>query len=79
MPEVEVPLNPSITAAASSGNSTPNGTVSSILVIDDEAAIRESLEVLLSLEGYTVTMAGDGVEGLRLLDAESFDLVLRCV
>ena len=76
MPEVEVPLNPSVTAAANPGNFISAGAVSSILVIDDEAAIRESLEVLLSLEGYTVTMATDGVEGLRLLDAESFDLVL---
>ena len=31
-----------------------------ILIIDDEAAIRESLETLLTLEGFTVTMAGDG-------------------
>jgi DNA-binding NtrC family response regulator len=47
-----------------------------ILVIDDEAAIRESLEVLLTLEGYATRMAADGVEGLRILDQESFDLVL---
>jgi DNA-binding NtrC family response regulator len=47
-----------------------------ILVIDDEAGIRESLEVLLSLEGYSVTMASDGQQGLRRLETESFDLVL---
>jgi DNA-binding NtrC family response regulator len=48
----------------------------SILVIDDEAGIRESLEVLLSLEGYAVKMASDGEQGLRTLEVESFDLVL---
>jgi DNA-binding NtrC family response regulator len=72
MPEVESPLNSSATASDS-------GVVDSlarILVIDDEAAIRESLEVLLKLEGYSTKMAADGEEGLRIIDQESFDLVL---
>ena len=47
-----------------------------ILIIDDEAAIRESLETLLSLEGYQVEMAGDGTRGLVMLDGSSYDLVL---
>ena len=47
-----------------------------MLVIDDEAAIRDSLEVLLTLEGYAVKMAGDGEQGLRILELENFDLVL---
>jgi len=68
MPEVELPLN---LAPSASGT-----TLASILVIDDETAIRESLEVLLTLEGYAVTTAEDGVEGLKLLDSQSFDLVL---
>jgi DNA-binding NtrC family response regulator len=70
MPEVDLPLNLPVSATYVSGH------VGSILVIDDEAAIRESLEVLLSLEGYTITMAVDGEEGLRTLDRDSFDLVL---
>jgi DNA-binding NtrC family response regulator len=70
MPEVDLPLNLPVSATFVSGH------VGSILVIDDEAAIRESLEVLLTLEGYTITMAVDGEEGLRTLDRESFDLVL---
>jgi DNA-binding NtrC family response regulator len=68
MPEVEMPLN--LPASALSE------VDARILVIDDEAAIRESLDVLLTLEGYTVKMAEDGEEGLRTLDQESFDLVL---
>ncbi len=72
MPEVEQPLNPAASAPALSGNFAG----ASILVIDDEAAIRESLEVLLTLEGYSVSMAVDGEEGLRTLEQENFDLVL---
>jgi len=74
MSEVELPLNPPASATAADEPGFP--AAGSILVIDDEAAIRESLEVLLSLEGYTTRVAGDGVEGLRILDQESFDLVL---
>jgi DNA-binding NtrC family response regulator len=49
---------------------------SRILIIDDEAAIRESLETLLSLEGYQVEMATDGERGLAMIDQRSYDLVL---
>ncbi len=71
MPEVELSLNDSA-APADNGNSRTGA----ILVIDDEAGIRESLEVLLSLEGYQVTTASNGEDGLHLLDGGSFDLVL---
>ncbi len=75
MPEVDLPLNP-LASASAAGNSGQAAGAASILVIDDEAAIRESLEVLLTLEGYTVKMAADGEQGLRVLDMESFDLLL---
>jgi DNA-binding NtrC family response regulator len=51
----------------------PNG---SILVIDDEAEIREGLELLLSSEGYSVTSAETGEAGLARLEQEPFDLLL---
>ena len=47
-----------------------------ILIIDDEAAIRESLETLLSLEGYTVDSAENGEQGLERIGEQPFDLVL---
>jgi len=47
-----------------------------ILVIDDEADIREGLETLLDLEGYTVTTADCGLDGLRKFESGIFDLVL---
>jgi DNA-binding NtrC family response regulator len=47
-----------------------------ILVVDDEAAIRESLEALLAMEGFHVTMAADGAAGLDQLARGEFDLML---
>jgi DNA-binding NtrC family response regulator len=51
----------------------PNG---SILVIDDEAEIREGLELLLSSEGYSVSCAETGAAGLARLEQEPYDLLL---
>jgi len=48
----------------------------SILIIDDEAAIRESLETLLAIEGYNVEAARSAEEGLAMLAASPRDLVL---
>jgi len=47
-----------------------------VLIIDDEAAIRESLQTLLELEGYGVGTAASGEEGLARLGDRPFDLVL---
>src|SRR5579871_7032391 len=47
-----------------------------ILVIDDEPDIRESLEVLLSSERYTVTLAQNATEGLKRMESGAYDLVL---
>jgi len=74
MPEVETPMNNSTSAALA--DSGPVDSQARILVVDDEVAIRESLDTLLKLEGYAARMAADGEEGLRILDQESFDLVL---
>src|SRR5258708_555920 len=48
----------------------------SILVVDDEPDIRESLETLLSSEGYRVALAANAAEGLKRLEAANYDLVL---
>ncbi len=47
-----------------------------ILIIDDESAIRESLETLLALEGYVVETAVNGEEGLNHIEDRFYDLVL---
>ncbi len=48
----------------------------SVLIIDDEAEIRESLRTLLELEGYSVEVAVNGEEGLTRVGQQAFDLVL---
>ena len=59
-------LEPPVTAAATAH----------LLIIDDEPSIRESLETLLSLEGFDVTLAVDGPSGLDALSRAEYDLLL---
>jgi DNA-binding NtrC family response regulator len=47
-----------------------------ILIIDDEGAIRESLDTLLTLEGFAVDTAIDGSSGVDLLSRNEYDLLL---
>jgi DNA-binding NtrC family response regulator len=47
-----------------------------ILIIDDEGAIRESLDTLLTLEGFAVDTAIDGASGIDLLSRNEYDLLL---
>jgi DNA-binding NtrC family response regulator len=53
-----------------------SSSMGSVLIIDDEAAIRESLETLLDMEGYAVQSAASGEEGLLRVGERQFDLVL---
>jgi DNA-binding NtrC family response regulator len=48
----------------------------SILVVDDEAGIREGLEALLTSENFEVTLAETGEAGLRQIENHPFDLML---
>jgi DNA-binding NtrC family response regulator len=47
-----------------------------LLIIDDEEAIRESLDTLLTLEGFSVSTAVDGPSGMELLSRNEYDLLL---
>jgi two-component system, NtrC family, nitrogen regulation response regulator NtrX len=49
---------------------------SRVLVIDDEAAIRDSLRMTLEYEGYEFAGAATGQEGLALVERETPDLVV---
>ena len=46
-----------------------------VLVIEDEGAIAEMLEMLLGNEGYTVRVARSGPEGLERARTETPDLI----
>ena len=50
--------------------------MSSILIIDDERAIRKTLGEILSYEGYKIEEASDGEEGLRKFREKAYDVVL---
>lgn len=69
-------MSEGIMTAAPSLNGAGSEAGQRILIIDDEAAIRESLETLLSLEGYTVDTAENGELGLERISEQPFDLVL---
>ncbi|UQZ81271.1 Alkaline phosphatase synthesis transcriptional regulatory protein PhoP [Paenibacillus konkukensis] len=47
-----------------------------ILVIEDDADIQELLREFLSAQNYEVDAADDGVNGIRMLKDNSYDLVL---
>lgn len=47
-----------------------------VLVVDDEESIREFFEIMLKREGYEVSTAANGAEGLERLKKERFDLVI---
>ncbi len=62
-----------ITRGAMNGNPSAAG---SVLIIDDEAEIRESLQTLLEMEGFEVETAESGEAGLVQMAERTFDLVL---
>jgi len=66
----------SITLPSAAPSSASAAPLAQLLIIDDEAAIRESLETLLTLEGYAVDIAIDGDRGLEQLQQQHYDLVL---
>jgi DNA-binding response OmpR family regulator len=47
-----------------------------VLIVDDEPSIREIVGQYLELEGYVVMQAADGLQALRLVQAQPPDLVI---
>jgi two-component system response regulator PilR (NtrC family) len=48
----------------------------SVLVVDDEPGMREFLEIMLTKEGYGVSVASNGEEAIEKIGKESFDLAI---
>ena len=48
----------------------------SVLVVDDEPGMREFLEIMLTKEGYEVSIASNGEEAIEKIGKESFDLAI---
>ena len=47
-----------------------------ILVVEDEATLRDSYQLILSTAGYDISVAADGAEALKLCEDTAFDLIL---
>ena len=56
--------------------SSPRAARTHLLLVDDDAGVRNSLQSVLVEEGYTVTPANDGQQALELMPSSSIDLVL---
>lgn len=61
--------SPAIVQAASVG-------AAKLLIAEDDAPTRALLERILGNQGYAVTLAADGVEALKQLSGQRFDLIL---
>ena len=61
---------------ADSGGVTTTAQQNKILVVDDEADIRELVAGFLELEGYTVVVAANAMEASERLDKDRPDLVV---
>lgn len=47
-----------------------------ILIVEDEKPLAHALELKLTQVGYQTRTAGNGEEALKILEAETFDLIL---
>ncbi|MFA5162140.1 MAG: hybrid sensor histidine kinase/response regulator [Elusimicrobiales bacterium] len=51
-------------------------TKARILIVDDDAHLRETLQDLLEMEGYQVTQAANGAQAMNCVAAEFFEIIL---
>jgi CheY-like chemotaxis protein len=47
-----------------------------ILVVDDDPLVCEAIEVCLQNQGFDITVANGGEEGIRALETSAFDVML---
>lgn len=53
-----------------------SNTGKKILIVEDERPLAHALELKFSHEGYDVTLAVDGAEGLKIANTTTFDMIL---
>jgi DNA-binding response OmpR family regulator len=53
-----------------------SGAATKVMVIDDEKSLAELLEVNLQFEGFSVTKASSGVEGLNIIENDHPDIII---
>jgi excisionase family DNA binding protein len=62
--------------AGSKGGAATSTARQTVLIVDDDAQLREFVRVNLEMDGYAVREAGSGAEGLAALEEEPPDLIL---
>jgi GAF domain-containing protein/CheY-like chemotaxis protein/anti-sigma regulatory factor (Ser/Thr protein kinase) len=70
---------PEVKAARPTTEEEPTASAGSVLVIDDEADVRDLVADVLAAQGYRITVAAGGREGLARFAAGAYDLVLTDV
>jgi signal transduction histidine kinase/ActR/RegA family two-component response regulator len=73
---IRLPMGREIPEPPSAAPALPGDRQAKVLVIEDEAPVREVLVDLLSRHGHEVVACADGQSGLTRAEAEAFDLVM---
>ena len=53
-----------------------NETTYHVLIVEDDEKIRDGIEIYLKSQGYKVSKAGDGIEGLEIVKKEEIHLAI---
>jgi two-component system cell cycle sensor histidine kinase/response regulator CckA len=64
LPRIDAPAE--APAASEEAGSPPRGAGETVLLVEDEASLRDSVRDTLTDDGYTVLAAHDGAEGIRI-------------
>jgi two-component system cell cycle sensor histidine kinase/response regulator CckA len=64
LPRIDIPVES--TPAHEEADSPPKGGSETVLLVEDEASLRDSVRDMLEDHGYTVLAAHDGVEAIRI-------------
>ncbi|NIP31692.1 MAG: response regulator, partial [Candidatus Dadabacteria bacterium] len=51
--------------------------MSRVLIVDDEPGVRESMSLILKIEGFSVDTVRDGINALKLIDSgKDYDFII---
>lgn len=75
-PFLAKPFRPDALAAAVRGALGPAQAPATVLVVDDEEAVRKFVGGVLESAGYDVVLAGDGLQAHRVARSQPLDLVV---
>jgi CheY-like chemotaxis protein len=71
-----VDVHPDLSSIGQERNAGTAAMATRILYVDDEDDLRMLVQCQLSLEGYVIEVASDGMKALEMLSKASYDLVL---